>query len=53
MSENFYKIKTYYETGRWSKQRVWDAAAKGVITPAEYKRITGEPFDEREVMIEE
>ena len=49
MSTDYYKIKSYYDSGRWSKGRVWDAASNGVITPAEYKRITGEPFDEREV----
>ncbi|MBQ3758374.1 MAG: XkdX family protein [Synergistaceae bacterium] len=35
------KIKKYYEKGVWSEQRVREAVAKNVITPEEFKAITG------------
>ncbi|MBQ3347573.1 MAG: XkdX family protein [Synergistaceae bacterium] len=37
----FEKIKKYYEKGVWSEQRVREAVAKNVITPEEFKAITG------------
>ena len=37
----FEKIKKYYEKGVWSEQRVREAHAKGIITPEEFKAITG------------
>ncbi len=37
----FEKIKKYYETGVWSKQRVREAVAKNVITAEQFKEITG------------
>ena len=44
MSAEYYKIKAYYEAGRWSKQQVREVVARGVITAKEYKRITGEEY---------
>ncbi len=44
MSPMYYTIKSYYDTGRWSKQRVREAVECGAITAAEYKRITKEPY---------
>ena len=38
------KIKKYYDKGIWSEQRVRDAVAKGVITPAQFKEITGKDY---------
>lgn len=38
------KIKKYYEKGIWSEQRVRDAVDKGVITPEQFKEITGKDF---------
>lgn len=37
----FEKIKKYYEKGVWSEQRVREAVAKNLITPEEFKAITG------------
>ena len=37
----FEKIKKYYELGVWSEQRVREAVAKNIITPEEFKAITG------------
>lgn len=38
------KIKKWYEQGLWSKQMVAQAVAKGIITAAQYKEITGEKY---------
>ena len=35
------KIKDYYELGLWNEQRVREAVAKNVITPEQFKEITG------------
>ena len=37
----FEKIKKYYDAGVWSEQKVREAVAKNVITPEEFKAITG------------
>ena len=37
----FEKIKKYYEAGVWDEQRVREAHAKGIITPEQFKEITG------------
>ena len=37
----FEKIKKYYEMGVWNEQRVREAVAKNVITPEQFKEITG------------
>ena len=40
----FDKIKRFYDMGLWSKGQVRNAVDKGVITPEEYKEITGEEY---------
>lgn len=46
-SKNFDKIKHYYDTGLWSKERVYNVVGKkNGITPEEYEEITGEPYEE-------
>ena len=42
-SKNFEKVKTYYERGMWSKERVYAAVGKW-ITAEEYEEITGEAY---------
>ncbi len=37
----FEKIKKYYEMGVWNEQMVREAVAKNVITPEQFKEITG------------
>jgi uncharacterized XkdX family phage protein len=37
-------IKSNYEKGLWTKQMVRLAVRKGVITPEQYKEITGEDY---------
>ena len=44
MSKNFTKVKLYYESGAWSKQKVHNVVNKW-ITPEEYKLITGEDYE--------
>lgn len=45
-SKNYEKIKAYYDTGRWDKDRVYNVVGKPQgITPAEYEEITGEPYE--------
>ena len=44
MSKYYKKIKSYYDKGLWSKEKVADAVTKGLITPEEYELITGEPY---------
>lgn len=41
----FAKIKRFYNLGLYSKAQVAQFAAKGVITPAQYKDITGEEYE--------
>lgn len=41
---NFETIKKNYEKGLWTKQMVKIAVIKGVITPEQYKEITGEDY---------
>lgn len=38
-------IKSYYDRGLWDKHRVHKAVEKGVITPGQYKEITGEDYE--------
>lgn len=41
-SENYFKIKRYYESGLWTLERVWNVVGKPKgITAAEYEEITG------------
>ena len=45
-SKNFLTIKRGYQTGTWSKQRVYNVVNKpNGITPTEYEEITGEVYE--------
>ena len=44
-SEKFYIVKNYYDSGMWKKKAVRNAVKKGWITPEEYEKITGEPYE--------
>ena len=46
MSNKFRKVKTFYDSGLWSKGRVHDAVVKGWITADDYAEITGEEYEE-------
>jgi len=43
-SPMFNQIKEWYDTGRWTKERVYNVVGK-VITVDEYEEITGEPYE--------
>ena len=43
-SDWFYKIKEYYDTGRWNLAMVKNAVKKGKITEEEYEEITGRKY---------
>lgn len=43
---NFNRIKENYDNQLWTKDMVKTAVRKGVITPEQYKQITGEPYIE-------
>lgn len=40
----FTRIKIWYEKGLWTKEKVYVAVGKELITAAEYEEITGEPY---------
>lgn len=40
----FDKIKMYYNSGLWSKDRVRNMVLKGIITAEEYKEIVKEDY---------
>lgn len=40
----FEMIKKFYDEGKWPKEWVRNAVAKGKITAKEYKKITGEKY---------
>ena len=44
MSKMYEKIKMYYDTGLWSKERVYNMVEKYVITAEEYEKITNEEY---------
>lgn len=50
-SKYFQKVKNYYDkyltgqSGGWNLDRVREAVAKGWITEAEFKEITGEDYE--------
>ena len=46
MSKMYEKIKEYYNTGLWSKERVRNMVIKGIITEEEFYDITGEFYNE-------
>ncbi len=45
MSKKYYTVKSYYDRGYWSKNKVYNAVGKW-ITAEEYALITGEPYIE-------
>lgn len=40
----FEKIKRFYDLGLWTKDMVNNAVKKNIITPEQYKEITGEEY---------
>ena len=42
-SKKFALVKGYYDSGRWSRRKVYDAVGRW-ITATEYEEITGEPY---------
>lgn len=46
MSKMYEKIKTYYDSGLWSEERVRNMVIKGIITKGEYASIVGKEYDE-------
>ena len=46
MSKMYEKIKSYYNTGLWSEERVRNMVIKGIITEEEFYEITGEFYNE-------
>ena len=46
MSNQYKKIKTYYDTGLWNETRVKNMVTKGIITIEEYEIITKEKYQE-------
>lgn len=40
----FEKIKRFYDLGLWAKDMVRIAVKKNIITPEQYKEITGEEY---------
>ena len=44
-SKNFEKVKNYYDSSLWDKERVHKAVGRW-ITPTEYKEIKGEDYEE-------
>ena len=43
-SNKYNDVKQYYDTKLWTKERVYNMVSKNVITPEEYKEITGEDY---------
>ena len=46
MSKIYNKIKSYYDSGLWSKVRVRNMVVKGIITEKEYASIVGKEYEE-------
>ena len=46
MSKMYEKVKSYYDTGLWSEERVRNMVIKGIITEEEFYDITGEFLNE-------
>jgi hypothetical protein len=44
-SKKFRKVKSYYDSGLWSVNKVHDAVAHGWITESEFLEITGKIYD--------
>ena len=47
MDEIYNKIKTYYDSGLWNKDRVINMVNINIITKEEYKDIVGEEYEEQ------
>ena len=45
-SKNYEKVKTYYDKGLWSIERVRQAVVKGWITEEEFTEITSILYEE-------
>lgn len=45
-SQNFYKVKSYYDRKLWNIARVRNAVVKGWITEKEFLEITGTDYSE-------
>jgi hypothetical protein len=46
-SKNFETFKSYYESGLWSKKKLYNVVGKKTgITAEEYEEITVEPYEE-------
>lgn len=48
MSSQYEKIKSYYDTGLWSKQRVYNMVSKNLITEEEYEEIVKEMYEKNQ-----
>ena len=46
MSKMYEKVKSYYDTGLWSEERVRNMVVKGVITEEEYASIVDKEYEE-------
>lgn len=46
MSKMYDKIKSYYDSGLWSEERVKNMVIKGIITEEEYNDIIGKEYEE-------
>ena len=46
MRDIYEKIKSYYDSGLWSINRVKNMVIKGIITEEEYKEITEEDYQD-------
>lgn len=46
MSKMYDKIKSYYDTGLWSEERVKNMVVKEIITKDEYEIIIGKKYEE-------
>ena len=46
MSKMYEKIKSYYDSGLWSEERVRNMVVKGIITEEEYASIVGKEYGE-------
>lgn len=49
MSKYFRKVKSYYDAGLWSINRVRDAVVRGWITDAEFELITGKQHEREDI----
>ena len=51
MSKMYEKVKSYYDTGLWSEERVRNMVVKGVITEEEYASIVGKEYEEQIILL--